>query len=680
MAGKQHLWERDPEEAYAKALQRVEQTLVKGEDSLDFLHLPALERLPPALSNLKGLKKLTLSRTQIADISPLSSLTGLEWLDLNGTQVTDISPLSGLTKLEWLDLNGTQVTDISPLSELTQLHSLDLDGTQVTDISPLAGLTQLQKLNLNGTQVTDISSLAGLTQLQSLGLHGMQVTDISPLAGLTQLQSLGLHGMQVTDISPLAGLTQLQDLNLYGTQVTDISPLVGLTQLRSLYLGETQVTDISSLAGLSQLQKLNLDGTQVTDISPLAGLTQLHSLNLDGMQVTDISPLAGLTQLHSLDLEGTQVTDISPLAGLSKLQWLNLRGTQVTDISPLAGLTQLERLDLRETQVADLHPLRGLAELAGNYPFSNLDFDECLATQQDPKLAQIAAIEDNDERVEALFTYLDTLPPWPEPLEKDEEKIPTQNPRFYAKVRDNVDIYPEKPAKEEVGDPIKQALHKKLRASIDVLERYGNRIDYIGDFARSMRRFLGETLAQTEMLMLHMEVETAKFHLEGEIEESDIVVALKEITRFGPALTLDNPGVMELDERTKRAEGESQSDNFTDIEVFARIMQENPKIFGEMLRIISGNIRQISESDQPQIPSDIRITYDVGNNSIRNTLIAIGAFMFATPTEGTIATELARFMIDNTQVFKNAAAAYGGSFKEWYDTVFVSVQTYFDKQ
>ena len=70
-----------------------------------------------------------------------------------------------LTQLNILSLSNTQVTDLSPLSVLTQLNILDLRNTQVTDLSPLSVLTQLNILDLRNTQVTDLSMLKHLDKL-----------------------------------------------------------------------------------------------------------------------------------------------------------------------------------------------------------------------------------------------------------------------------------------------------------------------------------------------------------------------------------------------------------------------------------------------------------------------------------------------------------------------------------
>ncbi len=54
-------------------------------------------------------------------------------MSLSNTQVSDLSPLAELKNLEWLTLDNTQVSDLSPLAELKNLYYLELYIKQVSD-------------------------------------------------------------------------------------------------------------------------------------------------------------------------------------------------------------------------------------------------------------------------------------------------------------------------------------------------------------------------------------------------------------------------------------------------------------------------------------------------------------------------------------------------------------------
>jgi len=81
--------------------------------------------------DLKAVKNLDLSATDVGGISALENLTQLKDLSLAGTGVSDISALEKLTALWRLSLSGTRVSDISPLENIKSLKLLDLQGTKV---------------------------------------------------------------------------------------------------------------------------------------------------------------------------------------------------------------------------------------------------------------------------------------------------------------------------------------------------------------------------------------------------------------------------------------------------------------------------------------------------------------------------------------------------------------------
>jgi len=420
--------------------------------SLDLRNTQIADLMP--LSQLTGLAELHLEGTEVTDLTPLSSLTGLTELRLDGTKVTDLTPLSSLTGLTELHLDRTEVTDLTPLSSLTGLTELRLDSTKVTDLTPLSSLTGLMKLDLDLTSVADLTALSGLTGLTDLSLSRTEVTDLTPLSGLKGLTALRLNKTGVTDLTLLANMTGLTVLDLGGTIVTDLTLLSSLTGLTTLDLSVTNVTDLTPLSHLTGLTELNLDRTGVTNLTPLSHLTGLTELNLSrtgvtnltplssltglwdlrlsgssvtelstltGLRwlwlndtgVTDLTPLSGSKRLTTLCLNGTAVIDLTPLTGLKAMHWLELDDTKITDLSPLRSLSQLNDLHLNRSAVTDLRPLLGLDRLISDpAPFDGgLQIMGCAACDIDPRIGEIAEIEDDSDRARALFEYLEDWVP-----------------------------------------------------------------------------------------------------------------------------------------------------------------------------------------------------------------------------------------------------------------------------
>ena len=77
--------------------------------------------------------------------SEITRLGNLAALSLSSTQVSDLTPLQGLTSLASLNLYRTQVSDLKPLASLTDLQTLDISRTQVSDLSVLVPLGDFRK-------------------------------------------------------------------------------------------------------------------------------------------------------------------------------------------------------------------------------------------------------------------------------------------------------------------------------------------------------------------------------------------------------------------------------------------------------------------------------------------------------------------------------------------------------
>ena len=103
-------------------------------------------------------------------------------LSLTDSQIDDLSPLAGLGQLQVMVLDNNQVTDLTPLSGLTNLVSLNLAKNQITDLAPLQKLGRLNELNLSNNQITD------LTPLQTSALEGLKELNLSNNPGLTKAE------------------------------------------------------------------------------------------------------------------------------------------------------------------------------------------------------------------------------------------------------------------------------------------------------------------------------------------------------------------------------------------------------------------------------------------------------------------------------------------------------------
>ncbi len=331
--------------------------------------------------------------------------------------------------------------------------------------------------------------------------------------------------------------------------------------------------DLSGLHGLDRLpltitsmrdlRTLDLSGTNVTDVSPIAQLPALDALNLSRTDVTDLSPLAKLPALSKLRLMDSQVTDLSPLSQLSVLSLLDLEGTPVTDLSQIAGLKRLQRLDLARTGVnGDSLRAVALMQLLVTDPsqdvtperFRGLRLTDCAAARSDPRIAEIAAIEDPSTRARTLFEYLGLPVDGPAPAAQ-----PDPDPLLpILIVNGQLEVAPDIPDAAERDDAVKQAVHPRLRDRADGLALLArNRLPRLNRRAVTLQGLLDRPFADLDLLAVHFEVEdlndrALRGEEDGESFGSEVAEALSDIARLGPGLTRDNASVERHEERLAR--------------------------------------------------------------------------------------------------------------------------------
>ncbi len=174
----------------------------------------------------------------------------------NVKSITDISFLKG-HPLKKLSLSHTQVSDLSPLAGM-KLESLNLDqAVKVSDLSPIKGMP-IKELNLINLRISDISSLKDMP-LESLYLWNAPVQDISALKGMP-LNELFLINSKVKDLSPLIGIPLKKLLLEASNEVKDISALKSMNTLECLTLPNNPSVDIRLLRSMENIRILDYTG------------------------------------------------------------------------------------------------------------------------------------------------------------------------------------------------------------------------------------------------------------------------------------------------------------------------------------------------------------------------------------------------------------------------------------
>ena len=552
--------------------------------------------------------------------------------------------------------------------------SFDTEAFSALDRLP-AGIGQLGALRvlvLDRTQVSDLTPLAGLTGLKMVRLIDSQVSDLKPLAGLTGLTVLSLINSQVSDLTPLTGLTGLTQLVINGTPVSNLSLLAELTGLTMLTLDGLQVSDLRPLARLTGLMQLSLSGLQVSDVTPLAGLTGLKYLSLSGRQVSDLRPLAGLTGLTALWLYGTQVGDLTPLAELTALTWLDLSGTQVSDLTPLAGLTGLTTLGLYQIAAIDLRPLRGLVKLAEDPIGDGLTFRKTPATRADPRIAEIAGIEDAAERARTLFAYLEN---WVPPVAEDQAEAVTPDPLLRNLIRNGkLDIETDAPTEAESKDRVKRSLHERLRKLLPELARLaGNQFPRLAARARALTDQIEKDFADIDLLTLHLEIEDLEDRREKGTEDGaafseEVSTTLKSVTNIGPGLTLDHEDVEIMLDRRRRAREENNAKaNEAKHNALSNAIIADPDANSEKSREMEELLERVADRTAAKVLQEAKhknLIYILGTAAVLATT-GVAYSLTATLIANAFGANITAFVQTNWALLLDVAGTYGSGAAIW---------------
>lgn len=192
--------------------------------------------IPPWFgSALPKLKRLVLAgghegKWALRDLNPLKELRNLKELDISNTQVDDLRPLRDLTDLRLLLCYRTSVSDLSPLSNLN-LEILQAYNTRITSLQPLFAMFLLQQLVVNQTDIDSLEPIRGCKALTRLDIKRTKIDDrsVDVLAGFKKLQILDLLETRITKL-PKLDMPDLLLLDLRKTKIKDLRPLLPLLE------------------------------------------------------------------------------------------------------------------------------------------------------------------------------------------------------------------------------------------------------------------------------------------------------------------------------------------------------------------------------------------------------------------------------------------------------------------
>ncbi|MEN6551494.1 MAG: COR domain-containing protein [Methanobacterium sp.] len=168
--------------------------IASEKDFLDLSHY-RLTQLPPEITKLKNLTKLSLSQNLLTQLPPeIGELENLTELDLSYNRLTQLPPEIGkLKNLKILNLTRNQITQLPPeIGELKNLKSFYLTSNQLPQLpSEIRNLKNLRALYLSINQLTQLfPEIVELKNLRALNLSENPLTSPPP-----EIVSMGLEAI-----------------------------------------------------------------------------------------------------------------------------------------------------------------------------------------------------------------------------------------------------------------------------------------------------------------------------------------------------------------------------------------------------------------------------------------------------------------------------------------------------
>lgn len=175
------------------------------------------------LAEIFRIKELTLRGVHnfIYGITPLNELRNIRILNLSGTQIRDISFLENLNKMTHLSCSNNNVADFSYINNFKELIFLNCGSTNFSDFTQINKLNSL-KIICAGNLYSCLNSLNGienLYNLEYLKISSSSVTNLEPLYGLTKLRELDIWKTNIShqelkrfkEINPLCEIVRYNE-------------------------------------------------------------------------------------------------------------------------------------------------------------------------------------------------------------------------------------------------------------------------------------------------------------------------------------------------------------------------------------------------------------------------------------------------------------------------------------
>lgn len=227
-----------------------------------------------------GLEELALDLQNVEDLSGLESLP-LKKISLMRNNITDVSVLAQIPTLEFIQLNNNPVESLEGFENLKNLKTLHVMSTQVSDLSPIKDCP-LVLLNCSSSNVRDFSFLSSLSTLEAFLASHLSEETIHYINTLTSLRELTLMNSQLKSLTQLSNLQMLNALDVTGCLLLEnLDGVEVFTKLSYLAFTSTNISDVTPISKLPAIRTIEPSYSPIKDFTPLNDCPLLDTMYID---------------------------------------------------------------------------------------------------------------------------------------------------------------------------------------------------------------------------------------------------------------------------------------------------------------------------------------------------------------------------------------------------------------
>lgn len=242
-----------------------------------------------------GLEEASIGFSYDDTLPTFAGMTNMKKLHVHGAR--EIAFIGNAVNVTELTLSYSELNDLTPLNQLKDLKILHINDARsyTKSLSSLMQLTGLEVLDISKTHIFGyVEELLSLPNLQEFYMDECYVAfDFNKLTGNENLKILSMNAVDLCDYGPE------YDPNHYyanGEEMKiNISDYAQAFQkfpnLTELYLRDTELENVEFARGLSKLEMLDISDNYISSVAPLTELENLNVLWCEDNDITDLTEL-----------------------------------------------------------------------------------------------------------------------------------------------------------------------------------------------------------------------------------------------------------------------------------------------------------------------------------------------------------------------------------------------------